>query len=191
MANTNNPGFKPAFNLVGPKIATLRFSIAAASGTACYVGDLVSAVNTGTITPSTADDGITVVGVVVALYDSDGVAIGSPGSSVSTKYLPASTAGYADVALANDSNVFIAQSTASLAAADVFTTTNHVATAGNTTKATSGHVLNGTDQNTGKQVMILGKVGSPGNDWDAAYTDVYVKFTEGMFCGSDTAMDGV
>ncbi len=176
MANTDNPGFRPAVMESGGRIATLRFSIAAASATAMFVGDVVSAVSTGTITPAAADAGITVVGVVTELFDSNGVPIGSPGSSISTKYLPASTAGYATVALACPSNIFIVQSS-TLAAVDVFSQANHVATAGDTTTGKSGHDLGATA--SGAQCMILGKVESPDNAW-GAHVKVYVKFMEGM-----------
>lgn len=176
MANIDNPGFRPAIMESGGRIATLRFAIAAANATNVFVGDVVSAVNTGTVTPAAADAGITVVGVVVGLYDANGVAIGSPGAIHATKYLPSGYAGYADVALATPSNIFIVQSS-TLAAVDVFSCCNHVATAGDTTTARSGHDLGATGG--GNQVMILGKVDRPDNDW-GAHVDVYVKFMEGM-----------
>jgi len=180
MANAHNTGFRPLKTLSGGDVPVLRFQVAAASGTAMFVGDLVSQVNTGTVTPSTAADGCKVVGVVVGLRDSNGVPVGSPGSSVSTKYLTVSTAGYADVALALPDALFVANSGSSaLAQTDVFDSCDHVATAGDTTTAKSGHVLNAGTLTT-DQCTIVDLYDAPNNVW-GTYVDVVVRFSESMW----------
>ena len=183
MANTDNTGFRPARNLSGNRVVVMRYPIDSTNATAVYVGDVVSAQSAGSISPATAGDGSIVVGVVTALYDSNGIPIGHPNSSTSTKYLADSTAGYADVALALPHTVFIAQGQTGQtpAAADIFATTDHVAGSGNTTTAKSGHELNFSDLNSGAQCLIVGKVDGPDNDWGEANTDVYVIFHESIF----------
>jgi len=181
MANNQNTGFRPAYDLVGNRLVRHRFPVDVANGTAVFVGDIVANNAAGSVRPAAADAGVTAVGVCVALSDSNGVSIGSPGSSVSTKYLPASTAGYADVVLALPGAVFVAPAGATaFAAADIFCSADHVATAGSTTTARSGHVLNGSSKNTEAQFQILGKVESPDNEW-GTYVDLYVRFMESVF----------
>lgn len=186
MANRDTPGFRLA---KGKNYTILRFPVDASNSTNVFVGDVVANNAAGSVRPAAADAGVTVAGVVVALYDSNGNPVGSPNSSVSTKYLPLSTAGYADVALALPDAIFIAQGQTGQtpAAADVWATTDHVAGSGNTTLGISGHELNCSDLNTGAQLQILGKVDEPGNDW-GANVDLYVRFHESALALVDTAV---
>lgn len=180
MANIHRTGFRSLKLISGGDVPVMTFNIAAASAVAMFIGDLVSQVNTGTVTPSTAADGCKVVGVVVGIRDTNGVAIGSPGSSVSTKYLPVSTAGFADVALALPDALFVANSgSATLALTDVFDSCDHVATAGSTVTGISGHVLNAASLST-DQCTIVGLYDVPNNTW-GTYVDVVVRFSESMW----------
>lgn len=181
MPNIDNTGFRPARNF--GNVTEVVFPVDSGNGTAVYVGDVVTANAAGSVRPAAADAGASVAGVVTALYDSNMISIGHPNSSVSTKYLPASTAGYAKVALAHPNTVFIAQgqSGQTPASSCIFATTDHVAGSGSTTTAKSGHELNMSDLNTGAQCLILGKVEAPGNDWDSANVDLYVVFHESIF----------
>lgn len=184
MANQDRPrGFQPVAMLDGSEIPVKRMEVSVGNGTNIFVGDVLYAVSGGTVAPATAGKGDTCIGVCTGLYDSDGVPVGAPNSSVSTKYLPATTAGYADVALALPHAVFRAQADSGHApsASDRFNCTDHVAGAGNTTLATSGHELdaNGNTAATA-QFKILEKVDEPNNDW-AEHVDLLVLFNESFW----------
>lgn len=182
MANIRNTGLVPA-GVAGNHIVVLRFPVDSGNTTAVFLGDVLRNSSTGSVYPAAANAGVTAVGVCVGLYDSAGLPVGSPGSSVSTKYLAASTAGYADVALALPDAIFVAPfgATYTPTAADIFGSVDHVATAGDTTTSRSGHVLGGAGGiNTEAQFVILGLVNDPGNSW-GDYCDVYVRFLESAF----------
>ena len=179
MANTNQTGFRPA-GVAGNHIVVMRFPIDSSNGTNVFVGDVMANNAAGSVRPAAADAGTAVIGICVGLYDSNGVRIGSPGSSVSTKYLLSSTAGYADVALALPDAIFIAQVTTSIAATALFASADHVAGTGDTTTAVSAHELNGATLNTEAQCQILGIVSEPSNSWGAD-VKVYLRFLESMW----------
>jgi len=182
MANVRNTGFVPA-GVAGNHIVVLRFPVDSSNGTNVFIGDIMANNAAGSVRPAAANAGVTAVGVCVGLYDSNGVAIGSPGASVTTKYLPSSTAGYADVALALPDAIFVAPfgATYTPTVADIFGSIDHVATAGSTTTCRSGHVLGGAGGiNTEAQFVILGLVNEPNNSW-GDYCDVYVRFLESAF----------
>ena len=165
MANRDAPyGFKPVARLDGSQIPVKRFSVYSSQADGIYVGDVMKALATGNVEAANAGDGAAVLGVCVGIQDTNGEAVGSPNSSVSTKYLAASTGGYALIALALPDSVFQAQSSGSLDATDVFASVDHVATAGDTITARSRHELN-SSTSTSAQFKILGKVEEPGNDW--------------------------
>ena len=177
MANVQDTGFRPFGLLDGGDVPVRRFPIAAASGVAMFIGDLVSVVNTGTVTPSTAADGYKVVGVVVGIRDANGVPCGSPGSLTSSKYLAVSTAGFADVALATPDALFVANAgSTGLLEVDRFIAMDHVATAGSTTTAKSGHVLD-SGTKTNLQCTVIDLLDAPNNEW-GAYASVVVRFSE-------------
>ncbi|MCK9370594.1 hypothetical protein M0R04_11850 [Candidatus Dojkabacteria bacterium] len=181
MANIDNPGFRPADRKPSEE---LMFDVYASNATAIYVGDVVDVASTGGVTPSSGGgtNPEYAVGVVVALYDENGIPVGAPGSAVATKYLTATTAGKALVALALPGRRFIAQTQTGQtpAATAVFATTDLVAGSGTTATAKSGHELTYSDLNTGGQLLILGLVASPDNTY-AAHADLYVCFNECIF----------
>ena len=162
MANRFRTGFYP---LDTQRTEYRIYPIMSANGTAVYVGDVVKAITgtsttvIGSVAPATATDYATLVGTVVSLFDNGGTGaipgqnapnpVGNWASSVSTKYLPASTAGYALVAVAKSGTRFVACSTniATSGQAFINKSTALVATAGSTTTAVSGHVLNMNDGN--------------------------------------------
>lgn len=160
MANTFRKGIYPADS---QRTEFRLYPIAVGNGTNVFVGDVVSAITGGSVSPSAAGDNAIVLGTVVQLFDGGGtpvqtqpVPIGMWASSVTTKYLPASTAGYAMVALAKPGVKFVAQTNTVLTSASINKSTALVAGAGNTTTAQSGHVINGNDLNSGNQFIILG-----------------------------------
>ncbi|HEY9874578.1 MAG TPA: hypothetical protein V6D12_14155 [Candidatus Obscuribacterales bacterium] len=182
MPNRDTPmGFRPAQG-VGAKHFIVRFPVDSGNGTAVFVGDVMDLNAQGSVRPAAADAGVSAAGVCVGLYDSNGIPVGHPSSSVATKYLGASTAGYADVALALPGAIFIAQAQTGQtpASEDIAETTDHVAGAGDTTTARSRHELNFSDLGTGLQFRIIGLVADPDNSW-AEHADVYVMFNESAF----------
>lgn len=180
MANRDNPmGFRPALNM-GTHHAFQIFPVDASSTPATYVGDVMDLVAAGAVNPAAADAGVSVAGVCIAVYDTNGIPCGAPNSAVATKYLPASTAGYALVALALPGAVFICQTQtgATSAAADIGITSDHVAGTGDTVTARSRHEL--THSGGGLQFRIVGLVNDPSNAW-GEHSDVYVVFNESAF----------
>lgn len=186
MANRDNPsGFQPVGTLDGSEIPVRRFAVAAANATAIYMYDAVSAINTGTVSPSAADCGDIFLGSVVGIYDSNGIPVGDVRSSVATKYLPALTAGYVDVALALPNVIYRVQclTGAVPAATDVFNCSDHTAGAGSTITGISGHELTATF-GTANQFKLIEKVDEEGNAW-GEHVDVLVVATESYWV--DTA----
>ena len=182
MANRDTPnGFIPATGQGTPHRFRL-FRIDSGNGTNVFVRDVMDLDGAG-VGPAAADANVSVAGVCMALYDSNMVSIGHPNSSVSTKYLPLSTAGWALVALGIPGAVFIAQDDASgtLDENSVGLTTDHVAGTGNTALAMSRHELNGTTG--GLQFRIIGKVEEPNNAW-GDNANLYVVFNECAFGGA-------
>ena len=190
MANTFRKGIYPA------RLDTVEYrlySIAVGNATNVFVGDAVTALADGSIAPAAGGDATIVLGTVVELFDNttiqgaptgaNGVPIGMWASSVSSKYLPLSTAGWAMIAIAKPGAMFIAQTNTILTRAAINATTDLVAGAGNTTTAQSGHVLNGADLNTGGQMLILGPVVQPNNDITLAGAIWYVQFNESLNMG--------
>jgi hypothetical protein len=166
MANRDQvTGFSPVQKLDGSVIPERWFPVAAANATAIFVGDAVSVINTGTVSPSAVDAGAIVIGVVTGIADTNEIPAGHPNSDISTKYLPATTAGRVSVALAMPDCVFAVQADTGTAVAetDRFATANHVAGSGNTTVASSGHELDSSDIGTGAQLKIIDKVDDPDN----------------------------
>jgi hypothetical protein len=189
MANKDNMGIKPADKIPSQEMI---FNVTAAGNATnnMFVGDVVICHSGGGVIVSTGGTNPEyTVGVVVALYDSNGIPVGAPGSSVSTKYLPVSTAGKALVALALPGRRFIGQCAFAYAAADadIFATADISNTAGDTTTATSKHELLGSALNTEGQCLILGRVGTPDNAVGAD-ADVYFCFNESMFAPNGKAV---
>ena len=160
MANSFRTGFYP----LNPESIEYRiYPVGSANGTAVFVGDVVKAITgssasvPGSVAPATATDYSNLVGCVTQLFDAGGtnpipgqnapVPVGMWASTVSTKYLPASTQGYAMVAIAKPGAKFIARTNTIINNGFIGKSTALVATAGNTTTAVSGHVFNGGDGN--------------------------------------------
>jgi hypothetical protein len=176
MANRQNAGFRVAD---ARKATVMRFPVDSSNSTIVYRGDVMANNSAGSVRPAAADAGVTAVGICVGVYDANGVECGAPNSLHTTKSLPVSVAGYADVALALPDAIFIGQFGAgnTPVVADTFCSVDHVAGAGNTVMYTSGHYLNGGAKNTEAQFQVLGLVNSPDNVW-GDYCDVYVRFLE-------------
>ena len=142
MSNVDNPkGFWPLYHLTGGEIRTNTYFVTTSA--AIYKGDLVSAINTGCVSASTANDGYLVVGVAAEWI---------PAATSATAYTPIQV--YDDPMI-----VFGVQcdSGTSAAVTDIFACANHVATTGNTTTGQSAHELDASDIGTGLQLRILGK----------------------------------
>lgn len=181
MANVSRKGFFP---LDGKEYENVLFPVDSSSATNMFVGDVVKAVANGAVNPSAAGDATIVVGTVLELFDSNRRPCGGWMSSVTTKYLPSSTAGYALVALALPGRRFVAQSDTVLTTAAIFASTDHVAGSGSTTTGQSGHTLNGADLNTGGQVFYIDYVNTPTNDITLANAKWIVMFNEGILMGT-------
>jgi len=162
MANVDSPrGMYPIRHLSGGEIRTNSYILT--TSTAVYIGDLVSAVNTGTVTPSSAAAAQIVVGV-------------------SAEYVAAADASAGRTIQVYDDPmiVFGIQSVTGQtpAAADIWTTCDHVAGAGSATTGMSGHEAN--TAATDAQLRIIGKVSSPDNAW-GEHVDLEVVFNEHLF----------
>jgi len=189
MANRDAPhGFRPAKG-IGVTHQYMEFIVTTSNGTNMFVGDIIDFDGTS-VTPAAADAGVSVIGVCTELKDTNGVSIGHPNSAVSTKYLPASTAGQVIVALAIPGAVFVCQSdsdgSSDPAATDVGATADHVAGTGDTTTSTSRHELDASDITTGLQLRIIGIVNDPNNAY-GEHVDLYVTFNESALSGAGGA----
>lgn len=180
MANVDRPiGFRPAIG-IGNQHLSIRIPIDASNGTNAFVGDVMDLNSAGSVRPASADAGVSAAGVCIALFDSDGNPVGSPNSSVSTKYLPLSTAGFALVDLALPGAIFIAQTITGQVptSSDVGITSDHTAGTGDTITARSRHEL--THSGGGLQFRYVGIVGEPTNSY-GENVDLYVVFNESAF----------
>lgn len=178
MANLNNPsGFQPVGMLNGAEIPVRRFPVDGATAVAIFKYDLVIAEADGHVIAhnSAGSNEAACLGSVVGIYDSNGVPVGAPNSSVTTKYLPASTEGFVDVALALKEAIFRAQSNASIAETERFGGAPHIATAGDTTTGVSKHAV-GTVTTGAEHLIVIDKVDDPANSWGSTYVDVLVVF---------------
>ncbi len=191
MANTFRKGFYPADS---QRAEYRLYPIGVANATNVFVGDVVSAINTGTVAPAAAADGVILMGTVVELFDNQSTIpgmnapnpVGVWSSTVSTKYLPASTAGYAMIAVAKPGMKFICQSDTILTQSAVNTTTNLVAGTGNTTTGVSAHTINGNDLNSGVDFIIVGPYSALGaiNDITLAGALWLVEFNRSLNFGT-------
>lgn len=179
MANIVQYGLRP---LIGGQnlIQTQRFFCDGTNNsTAIFVGDVVKGHSNGGVIASTAGAALSNVGVVTGIYDTNMIPVGSPLAAVTSKYLPASTVGYVDVALALPNTIFLGQSAAtSYTAVDVFALVNLVATAGSTTTARSNHNLGATG---GSDFRLLGAIVNGVNALGTANCDMMVIFQSSIF----------
>jgi len=130
------------------------------------VGDVVELTSAGTV--DVDDDANTtpeyILGIAVALYDSNKNPISSGNSSISTKYIVASTGGYVDVALALPHSVFSVQADGSVLETARFAAANTTTTACDTTTGRSKMELSASTT-TAANWIILDKVDDPSNAW--------------------------
>jgi hypothetical protein len=187
MANKQKGGLRPVSGGQN-NIKVMRFYCdGSANSSAISIGDVVKADSGGGVVLSSAGAGVANVGVVVGTFDTNQIPNGHPMSAnASYKYLPASTVGYVDVALALPDAIFIGQSAlTSYALTDVFAVANIVATTVNTTTHHSAMTLGAL---SGADFRILGKRDGANNDWGAVYCDVYVCALASIFFGASTAV---
>jgi len=189
-------GFQPALTLGGARVPVWRFPVLATHALNLFVGDVVEALSTGNIQEAAADAGVSTLGVVVAIYDTTGNPIGSPNSSISTKYLPALSGGYADVALALPDCVFRGQGDTTgtaPASTDLFSDCDWVAGTGDTTIARSGYELDSSHlatAGTETGCKIIGLVDEPNNSW-GEHCEMYFVFAESYWFSGTTASAAV
>ncbi len=183
MPNRDAPmGFIPTIKLDGSVIPSRWFPVDSSNATAIFVGDVVKAEGDGNVVPSAAGQASAVIGVVVAVADTKGNSAGHPNGDLSTKYLPALTAGKVKVALAVADAVFRAQSSGTVAESGRFASVDHVAGVGSTVTARSAHELN-SSLSTQAQFKIIDKVDDPSNAW-GEFVELLVVFGESFWFSS-------
>ena len=179
MANRDTPiGFRPAQG-IGSQHVFKMFRVDVNNSTAVFIGDVMDLDGEG-VGPASADAGVSVAGICIAVYDSGGIPCGSWASSVATKHLTTGTEGFALVALAIPGAVFIVQTQSGTTPTvdDIGLTSDHVTGTGDTVTSQSRNEL--THSGGGLQFRIIGKVEEPGNTW-GVNVDVYVVFNESAF----------
>ncbi len=165
MANRDAPmGFIPTVKLDGSIIPTRWYPVDDGNATRIGVGDTVKAMPSGDVNFAGAGEGADIIGVVVAIADTKGNSAGHPNGDLSTKYLPATTAGKVNVALFFPDCVFRIQTDGTIAETGRFASANHVATACDTITARSKAELN-SSLSTDAGFKIIDKVDEPGNAW--------------------------
>ena len=181
MANIVQYGFRPLIGGANTIQVRRFYCDGTNNSTAIFVGDIVKAHSNGGVIASTAGAVLANVGVVVGIFDTNGIPVGHPMAAVSTKYLTASVVGYVDVALALPGCLFIGQSaTVSIAATDIFGSAPLVATAGSQTTARSNHRI-GTVTTGASDFLILDVVQNGVNAVGSVNCDVIVQFNGSMF----------
>lgn len=164
MANVDAPrGFWPIRQLTGGEIRTNEYVLT--TGSTAYRGDLLKVVAAGTVEPSSANDGVIVVGVAAEYADDSASAGGVKIQVYDDPYI-----------------VFGVQADSGTAptAADIFATANHVAGSGSSTTKLSGHELDADDIGTGAQLKILGKIENEENTW-GEHVDLQVLINEHLY----------
>lgn len=185
MANRDTPnGLHPVSMLDGSQVPTWKWKVNSATSN-IFVGDVVSKDTGGGVELASASDGILIVGSIVQLLDSNGVEVGSPNSSIATKYIASTESGYAVVALALQNAVFKIQSNGTTNEADIWNSAPLVIGTGSTTIARSASELNAASQSTSgsEELMIIGKVDDPGNAW-GLNVNLLVVFLESTWIGN-------
>lgn len=171
MPSTANPrGFTPVRHMTGGEIRENLYKVDSSNATAIFPGDLVKLESDGRIAPAAADTGLTVIGVAVAVYDSNK-------RPIAAGYLAALTAGFIGV-VDDPYIIYEVEADGSVAETDVGATANHVATAGDTTTGRSKHSLDASDIGTGAQLKILGLYDVSGNAFDDSFVRLEVLINE-------------
>lgn len=166
MANEDNPrGFWPTRHFKGGVVRMNTYLVT--SGQTVYQGDVLKAVNGGTVEEADAGDDNIVVGVA-AHYAND-----------------SASAGDVTVEVYDDPGIVFAvqfNSSYTSTASDVFAGADHLATVGTTAKDLSNHELK--DATTGaQQCKILGLLKLPNNAW-GEHAVVEILFAEHYWLGS-------
>ena len=181
MANIVQYGVRPLVGAANMHQVRRFYCDGTNNSTALFLGDVVKAHSNGGVIASSAGAALNNVGVIVGIYDTNGVPVGHPLSVVSTKYLTASVVGYVDVDLGLPGALFFIQSaTVVIAATDIFGSAPLVATAGSTTTGRSNHRL-GTVTTGVSDFLILGVVDNGVNAVGSVNCDVIVQFNASIF----------
>ena len=168
MANADTPR---GFSATGCQYGLEPVSVAAASGTAVFRGDVMSGVNTGTATPASAGDV-----VIIGIANSATVA-----TTAAKSLLAASTAGTIMVHQ-DPMQQFIVQGDTDTAGDQgiLFNAMNHLAGAGSTVTGLSGHELDLSDAGTSTGgFVLLDYVLRDDNEEDAINVDCVVRLNVG------------
>ena len=172
-------GLKPVYNLDGTPFngGTIKCAIASGDSTATFIGDLVklagSASTEGypTVVQGAASD--TAFFGVVTSFDPDP-------DNLSNQYRLADTARLCNVVPAGNA-LFQIQSDGPTDVGDVGETADVVVGSGSTSTGVSGMALDDSNIGTGLNLVILGIVNRPDNDYGTGETpDVIVKVNESL-----------
>lgn len=170
MPNVDWPrGLWPIRHLTGGEIRTNEYTVT--TGATIYIGDVVEWDSAGTVGVAEANDGVTVIGVAAQYVDDSG------------------SAGGLKILIYDDPDIVfgIQQETGgTVAVADKGLNANHVAGSGNTTTKFSGHELSQTVATGVAQLIILGLIETPDNDW-GLNANLEVIFNEHRLKGAGTA----
>ena len=181
-------GFTPVQKLDGSIIPREEYPVDSGNGTNLFVGDPVEIAAAGSVQKvATAGTNPTrVIGVITGIKDSDGNSAGHPNSSISTKYLPSSTAGLVTVALVLPDAIFSIQADTGtvLTSSNRFNMADFVITAGDTTTARSKYELDSSGLGaSAAQCAVLDLVDEPGNSW-GEHANLKVIFNESFWNGA-------
>ncbi len=162
-------GFWPIRHLTGGEIRTNTYTLT--TGQTVFKGDVVKAVDTGTVEESDADDSVIAVGIA-ADYVNDSTSDG--GKTVEV---------YDDPDIVFGIQGYTGVTTA---ATMVFNSANHVAGTGSSSSYLSGHELDTPSAQTA-QFKVIGLVQRPDNAW-GEHADLEVIFDEHLYKGTSTGI---
>lgn len=173
MANVNAPfGLRPIRNLGSASFNGVSNPYVLKTGSTCYQGDLMSVDAAGTVVPSTANDGIKIIGVAAHYMDDS------------------ASAGGKAVQIYDDPDIIWAimcdATGTALVAADRFSCGNHIATAGDTTTKMSKHQWNQTSIATTAKDLKFVRLSPVVNNAFGAYAIIEVMINNHFF-GKQTA----
>jgi hypothetical protein len=189
MANaTANYGFAYERSMFGPEPVQIRCAVAAAYGTAIFVGDPVKMAGSafeGFATVIVAAAGDAVIYGIVTGVESDGP------DGLSTLHSLASTANFVTVMPTGPGVVFRVNATAGASQNDVGLLFDHIASAGNTATGRSGYALDVDEAGatTGRQWRVESMATRPDNTFsatlatDTADVDLLVTCHESTYTG--------
>ena len=188
MANRDRPmGFTPTTMLDGSEIPVKEYPVDSGNGTNLFIGDPVEIAAAGSVqkVATSGTNPTRVIGVITGVKDSNGVPGAHPNSTVSTKYLPLSTAGIVSVALALPNALFRIQADTGtdLTSSNLFNQADFVIATGDTTTARSKYELDSSGLGAAQaQCSVEDKVDEPDNAW-GEHADLLVRFNESHYNG--------